>query len=94
MIEDDAPPSDSRQMSASDQLNAGPPSKREEVTESRALLRLETRLSQAEAQIKALQEGVGELNAYARSARQRALYLRIGVLIALLAAFFFMQYAR
>lgn len=93
MIEDEAPPSDS-QLSASEQLNAGPAKESQELKEGRALLRLETRLSQVEAQIKALQESVGELNTYARSARQRALYLRIGVLIALLAAFFFMQYSK
>lgn len=94
MIDDDAPPSDSKQLSASEQLNAGSSASTQEIPDGRAMLRLEARLSQAEAQIKTLQEGVGDLNIYARTAKQRALYLRIGVLIALLAAFFLMQYSK
>lgn len=63
-------------------------------SDGRALLRFEARLSQAEAQIRALQEGVSDLNLYARRAKQRALYLRIGLLVAIVAAFFLLQYSK
>lgn len=60
-----------------------------ESHDDRTLLRVETRLAHAEAQIRTLQEGVAELNQAARLAKQRALYLRIGILLALLGAFFY-----
>jgi hypothetical protein len=53
-----------------------------------ALERLESRLARTEAQVLALQEGVGDLNRFAAAARQRSLYLRIGILLALLLALF------
>ncbi len=58
----------------------------------RALLRLETRLARAEAQIQGLQESMADVHAYFRVAKQRALYLRIGLLVAALAAFFYLRY--
>jgi hypothetical protein len=59
--------------------------------EHRGLLRLETRLARAEAQVRALQEGMAELHLAARASKQRALYLRIGILLALIGAFFFIR---
>ena len=56
-----------------------------------ALSRLETRLARSEAQIATLQEGMAEMNTFVRRSRQRALYLRIGILVALLGAFFYLQ---
>lgn len=58
----------------------------------RALLRLETRLARAEAQIVGLQEAMADVHAYFRAAKQRALYLRIGLLFAALAAFLYLRY--
>ncbi len=59
---------------------------------ARAMLRLETRLARAEAQIQGLQESMADVHAYFRVAKQRALYLRIGLLVAALAAFFYLRY--
>lgn len=61
-------------------------------SDARALLRLETRLARAEAQIQGLQESMADVHAYFRVAKQRALYLRIGLLVASLAAFFYLRY--
>lgn len=59
----------------------------------RALLRLETRLSRAEAQIVGLQESMADVHAYFRMEKQRSLYLRIGLLLAALAAFLYLRYS-
>ncbi len=56
--------------------------------------RLEARLAQAEAQIRTLQERMMEVNAIQSSAKQRALWSRVLILIALLGAFFVMQYLK
>jgi hypothetical protein len=58
----------------------------------RALLRLETRLARAEAQILGLQESMADVHTYFRMAKQRSLYLRIGLLFAALAAFLYLRY--
>lgn len=57
----------------------------------RGLLRLETRLAKAEAQIRTMQDGIADLNRAIHLGKQRALILRIAILIALLGAFFYMQ---
>jgi chromosome segregation ATPase len=62
-----------------------------EEHQRRVLARMELRIESAEAQVRNLQERVGELNQALRQARQRALYLRVGILIALLGAFFYMR---
>lgn len=56
--------------------------------------RLEARLAQAEAQIYTLQERMMEINAAQGSAKQRALWSRVFLLLALLGAFFIMQYLK
>lgn len=58
---------------------------------SKKFVRIETRLSQAEAQIIALQDRVAELHAAARAAKQRGLWLRVFVLLAAFGAFFFIR---
>lgn len=52
--------------------------------EERGLLRVETRLARAEAQILALQESLGEINRGHRAAKQRALMIRLVLLVLLL----------
>jgi hypothetical protein len=67
--------------------------RRGDVSSDRAILRLETRLARAEAQIVGLQESMSDVHAYFRAAKQRSLYLRIGLLLAALAAFLYLRYA-
>ncbi len=55
---------------------------------------LAIRLVRAEAQIFTLQEAVGELHHFARSAKQRALMTRLFALIIALAALFYLMYRR
>lgn len=62
------------------------------TSSDRALLRLETRLARAEAQILGLQESMADVHDYFRLAKQRSLYLRIGLLLAALAAFLYLRY--
>lgn len=62
------------------------------ASSDRALLRLETRLARAEAQIIGLQDSMADVHAYFRAAKQRSLYLRIGLLLAALAAFLYLRY--
>ncbi len=64
------------------------------VDDERRHGRLEARLAQAEAQIRTLQERMMEINAIQSSAKQRALWSRVLILIALLGAFFVMQYLK
>lgn len=59
----------------------------------RAILRLETRLARAEAQVLGLQEAMADVHVYFRTAKQRALYLRIALLVAALAAFLYLRYS-
>ncbi len=59
--------------------------------DSRALLRLETRLAQAEAQIRALQDAMGEVHDLSRMQKQRALSVRLILLLLALGALFFMK---
>lgn len=62
-----------------------------EERRERGMLRLESKLAQAEAQIRTLQEGFTDLNEAVRRVKQQALYLRIGLLIALLGSFFYLR---
>jgi hypothetical protein len=62
-----------------------------EERQERSMLRLETRLAKAEAQIRTMQDGIADLNRATHILKQRALVLRIGILIALLGAFFYMR---
>lgn len=59
--------------------------------DARREARLETRVAQAEAQIRALQDRMMEINAAQGSAKQRALWARVFLLAALLGAFFIMR---
>ena len=65
----------------------GPVSMSESDTESR----LERRLVQAEAQIETLKERSAELSAAVRQMKQSALWTRVFLLFAALAAFFFIR---
>jgi uncharacterized membrane protein len=78
---------------ANEEATASDASEPSEAPAERGLLRMEARLAKSEAQIRTLQEGVADLVAAQRAGRQRALYLRIGILVALLGAFFYLQYS-
>lgn len=59
-----------------------------------AVLRLETRLARAEAQILALQESFSAVLHGQRNARHRALMIRLAILVVMLGAFFYMRAAQ
>lgn len=80
-------------MTEEEASTARPNEQPDSVSADRALLRLETRLARAEAQVVGLQESMADVHAYFRMAKQRALYLRIALLVAALAAFLYLRYS-
>jgi hypothetical protein len=62
--------------------------------EEPAILRLETRLARAEAQIHALQDSFSAVLQGQQRAKHRALMIRLVVLLIMLGAFFFMRSAQ
>lgn len=59
--------------------------------ENQPLLRLEVRLAQAEAQIRALTESLGEVHDHSRAQKQRAVTVRLILLVLALGALLFMK---
>lgn len=55
------------------------------------LRELEQSVSRCEAQIRGLQQRLSELDARAASAKQRALFLRLGLLVLMLAAYMILR---
>jgi hypothetical protein len=73
---------------------AAPTTEVEPSEGDRGLYRLETRLARAEAQIHALQDSLSEIQGGHRAAKQRALMIRLVLLVLLLGGLFYMQASR